>query len=192
MKICPKCNIFKDLINFSKDKSTTSGYKCYCKDCCKIIKNTYESQMVGNKICLKCTTLKSITSYYICKTNKDGRDSKCKKCIQLYKKEKYHSNIEYKIGEICRKRLTKALHGILKYESTLSLLGCSTEKLRIHLESQFTNGMSWENYGEWHIDHIIPCSKFDLTIEENQKKCFHYTNLQPLWAKDNLSKGNRT
>ena len=51
--------------------------------------------------------------------------------------------------------------------------------------------MSWENHGTWHIDHRVPCAKFDLTKKEEQEKCFHYTNLQPLWAKDNLSKGNK-
>ena len=52
-----------------------------------------------------------------------------------------------------------------------------------------TEGMSWENHGDWHVDHIRPCCSYDLTIEEEQKKCFHYTNLQPLWAEENLSKG---
>ncbi len=62
---------------------------------------------------------------------------------------------------------------------------------REHLEKQFKEGMTWENHGlyGWHIDHIIPCASFDLTDLEQQKKCFHYTNLQPLWAKENLIKG---
>ena len=51
--------------------------------------------------------------------------------------------------------------------------------------------MSWGNYGKWHVDHIRPCASFNLVNEEEQKKCFHYTNLQPLWAKDNLSKGSK-
>jgi hypothetical protein len=51
--------------------------------------------------------------------------------------------------------------------------------------------MNWENQGEWHIDHILPCASFDLTKEEEQRKCFHYTNLQPLWAKDNMIKGSK-
>ena len=57
-----------------------------------------------------------------------------------------------------------------------------------YLDAKFTDGMSWENHGEWHIDHILPCASFNLLIEDEQRKCFHYTNLQPLWAKDNLSK----
>jgi hypothetical protein len=75
----------------------------------------------------------------------------------------------------------------------LELLGCSLEQARKHIEHQFKEGMNWGNCGfrGWHIDHIIPCSAFDLTKIEEQKKCFHYTNLQPLWAKDNLRKSNK-
>ena len=83
--------------------------------------------------------------------------------------------------------------GTSKSAATLELLGCSVEELKKHLENQFIKGMTWNNYGlhGWHIDHIKPCASFDLTKEEEQRKCFHYTNLQPLWAKDNLSKSNK-
>ena len=71
------------------------------------------------------------------------------------------------------------------------LVGCSAADLMRHLEAQFTDGMSWENYGKhgWHVDHIRPCASFDLTDSEQQRQCFHYTNLQPLWATDNIKKG---
>lgn len=75
--------------------------------------------------------------------------------------------------------------------SCLQLLGCDITFLKKYIESKFTEGMSWDNYGEWHIDHIIPCYKFDLSDPEQQKICFNYKNLQPLWAKDNLRKGNK-
>jgi hypothetical protein len=80
-----------------------------------------------------------------------------------------------------------------KSEKTLSYLGCSTEKFKEHMESQFTEGMNWNNHGftGWHIDHIIPCSSFDLTKEEDIRKCFHYTNLQPLWGTQNMQKGSK-
>ena len=87
--------------------------------------------------------------------------------------------------------MRKVLNGTLKCEDTFKLLGCSTKDWKIYLESKFVNGMNWDNYGEWHIDHIIPCAAFDLTKPENQKKCFHYSNTQPLWAKDNLRKGDK-
>jgi len=78
-----------------------------------------------------------------------------------------------------------------KQNSSLELFGCSVIEIRIYLESLFKEGMTWYNYGKWHIDHIIPCSSFDLTKVEEQEKCFHYTNLQPLWAIDNLRKSNK-
>lgn len=72
----------------------------------------------------------------------------------------------------------------------MELIGCELSTLKEHLESQFKPGMSWENYGDWHVDHIRPCSSFDLTKNEEQQKCFHYSNLQPLWAHENLKKSN--
>jgi hypothetical protein len=81
------------------------------------------------------------------------------------------------------------LKGIRKTTGTEELVGCSANELKAHLESQFKPGMSWDNYGKWHVDHIKPCASFDLTQEEEQRKCFHFTNLQPLWEYENLSKG---
>ena len=78
-----------------------------------------------------------------------------------------------------------------KAAGTIELLGCTIQDVRIFLETKFQPGMSWDNYGEWHIDHIKPCAKFNLQDPEEQRKCFHWTNLQPLWAADNLSKGDR-
>ena len=75
----------------------------------------------------------------------------------------------------------------------MQLTGCTIKELMIHIEKQFEPGMTWDNHGlyTWHIDHKHACARFDLTDPEQQKKCFHYTNLQPLWAKDNLSKGSK-
>lgn len=78
---------------------------------------------------------------------------------------------------------------------SLELLGCSIEECRKYLESKFLPGMTWKNSGngknKWNIDHIIPCSAFDLSYYEQQKLCFHYTNLQPLWCEDNQKKGDK-
>ena len=84
------------------------------------------------------------------------------------------------------------LKGNIKSAKTLTLLGCSIPEFMKHLESQFQPGMTWENYGlfGWHRDHIRPCASFDLSQPEEQAKCFHYTNFQPLWAKDNLAKSD--
>jgi hypothetical protein len=78
-----------------------------------------------------------------------------------------------------------------KSNRTLKLVGCTTSELMAHLESKFAPGMSWENRGEWHIDHIVPLAAFDLSDKDQQAAAFHYTNLQPLWKKDNLAKGSK-
>ena len=97
----------------------------------------------------------------------------------------------FKLTDNLRRRVNSALKniGVKKSKKTLELLGTpNIEFLWLYLESKFKPGMNRKNYGKWHIDHIIPCIKFDLSKERNQLKCFHYTNLQPLWAKENLSK----
>ena len=75
------------------------------------------------------------------------------------------------------------------YNKFYNYLGCSKEEFILYFQAKFKERMKWENHGEWHIDHIKPCASFNLLNEDEQKKCFHYTNLQPLWASENLSKG---
>jgi hypothetical protein len=96
--------------------------------------------------------------------------------------------IEQRIKRSLRSRLYTFMKGKNK-NSSFKYVGCNFEQLKNHFESKFTKGMTWENYGKWHIDHIKPCALFNLTIEKEIYECFNYTNLQPLWAKDNLSKG---
>ena len=88
-----------------------------------------------------------------------------------------------------RTRIDQAIKNNSKSMSTVKLLGCTIKFLKQHLQSQFTKGMSWDNYGKWHIDHKHPCVGFDLSKPEEQIKCFNYKNLQPLWAFDNIAKG---
>lgn len=77
-----------------------------------------------------------------------------------------------------------------KTERFNELIGCTPTELVQHIESLFQPGMSWANQGEWHVDHRLPCRSFDLSVKEERLRCFHYTNLQPLWGKDNLSKSD--
>jgi hypothetical protein len=109
-----------------------------------------------------------------------------------YKNNRCQQDVDFKLKRRIRSRL-----GRIKFSNslrTLDWLGCSIQELKHHLESKFLVGMSWDNYGKhgWHIDHIIPLSKFNLTDDEQLRKACHYTNLQPLWAKDNLVKSNKT
>ncbi len=73
----------------------------------------------------------------------------------------------------------------------MEYVGCDVKTLREHIQKQFLKGMTWENQGKWHIDHRKPCARFDLNKEEERHQCFHYTNLQPLWGPDNLSKSDQ-
>jgi hypothetical protein len=100
------------------------------------------------------------------------------------------TNLRVRLWEM----LKKVKKGFYK-EKLNTMLGCSSKFLKQHLESQFAEGMTWENYGrgigKWSVDHIIPCASFDLTIKEEQHKCFHYSNLRPLWSQENSSKGKK-
>lgn len=109
-------------------------------------------------------------------------------------RERYANDTRFHLGSVLRCRIRRALkaQATTKARKTTELLGCTVEELRCHIEAQFTRGMSWTNYGRaWHIDHIIPCSAFDLCDPRQQRQCFHYTNLRPLWARANIRKGKR-
>jgi len=122
----------------------------------------------------------SIKKYYI----------KRKPFINTYIRNKIKNDSNFRLKRNLRNRLYKTVKNLYKKENTKELLGCSIEYLKIHLEKQFQPGMNWDNYGVygWHVDHIKPCFLFNMNDIDEQKKCFHYTNLQPLWAKDNLVK----
>ena len=126
-------------------------------------------------------------AYY--KENKD----QILKARRIARRLRRKTDPTFKLEENLRARTNIAIKNNSKSESTFELLGSTVEHARKHLESQFTKGMSWKTYGlyGWHIDHIIPCDSFDLSIKEHRLQCFHFTNLQPLWAKDNLSKSNK-
>ena len=158
--------------------------------------------------------LKILHKLSVYKLNNKDRISKWGKCYyQKNKKQKLEYqkkyNLEHKeerklyinkwakqrrldptqrILDSLRTRLRIALKNSSKKDNTLNLVGCSIVRLRAHLENKFQPGMSWSNYGKWHIDHIRPCASFNLSKATEQHKCFHYTNLQPLWAIDNLRK----
>lgn len=106
---------------------------------------------------------------------------------------RWKSDPIFRLRNNLRLRLRQAIKGKQKDQRALELLGCSLEEFKFYFESLFTAGMSWEKVfdGSIHIDHKHPISKFDLTDPEQVKKCFHFSNLQPLWAEDNLRKSNK-
>lgn len=111
--------------------------------------------------------------------------------INQYFVDRRKADLQFKLANNLRNRLNKAIK--TKQVSAVRDLGCSVAFLKAYLESKFEPGMTWENWttNGWHIDHIYPLSKADLTNTEELKKVCHYTNLQPMWAKANISKSNR-
>lgn len=111
----------------------------------------------------------------------------------IYIREKRRNDPIFRLAGAVRNGIYKCLKGLSKKHKSFNYIGCSIEELWTHLESKFTNGMTRENYGKWHIDHILPLSSFDFSnIENDDSQLFlawHYTNLQPLWSHDNLKKG---
>ena len=103
---------------------------------------------------------------------------------------RYKNDENYRLTRLLRERFRKALKSknIKKNSHVLELTSCSMDFLKNYLSKQFEKGMTWENHGEWHIDHRKPCASFDLAKKEEQRKCFHYTNLQPLLGKENMEK----
>lgn len=114
--------------------------------------------------------------------------------LEREKKKRNRKNPQWRLVNALRTRLRDALRGsgVKKSVATMDLLGCPVAWLQVHLESLFKPGMTWENRGSvWHVDHVKPCAKFDLSNPEQQRICFHWTNLQPLFATENLKKGDK-
>lgn len=114
-----------------------------------------------------------------------------KERVNKYARDKRATDPSFKILLNLRNRINKAVKHGRRSAKTMDLIGCTIEELKQHLEGKFEDGMSFDNYGEWHIDHITPCIAFNLLDPEEQRKCFNWKNLQPLWAKDNMSKGGK-
>ena len=132
--------------------------------------------------------------------NKEEIAAKQRKYGQEHKEEiaaknrkRYANDPAYAMSRRLRNRMGKAVKAAgldKKCASSSKLLGISYQGLKEWLEAQFTEGMTWENRSDWHVDHIVPCTAFDLLVEQNQHICFWYKNLQPLWGPDNLQKSN--
>ena len=129
--------------------------------------------------------------------NREQRDPEIiKEYHRNYHSERSKIDIDFRLANSLRARVRAAItanNGSKAYR-TMELVGCTIEELKDHLEQQFQPGMSWENYGDWHVDHIKPVSSFKNlgTDEDVQRQCFHFQNLQPLWASENLKKSNKS
>jgi len=188
MRKCNKCNEEKSSKSFHKHASNKDGLYPTCKDCKrKQDRKRYKANRKKIIARVKSNYDPEKKSEY----DKDYR-TKNKTRIQAYQNkwynDRYHSDPSFNMQQRLRTRTRNALNGLYKSAPTLELLGCTAEHARFHIESQFTDGMTWDNI---HIDHIQPCASFDLTNPTEQRKCFHYTNLQPLLVEDNLRKSDQ-
>ena len=120
-----------------------------------------------------------------------NRESYHRNSEEFMKKYKYRlqNDIQFALTRRLRSRLSNIMRRKHKTGSFIKDLGCSIDEFKVHIENQFVEGMSWENRDEWHLDHIIPLASFDLTNRQEFLQACHYTNIQPLWATENLSKG---
>lgn len=209
-KECKRCGLVRDLSNLQENvwKCIQNFHNYVCQECfnkrakeykqknkAKIKKQNEEYRQKNKaKIKKRYQKYRQENKEKIKKRYKEYRQKnkeKIKEKVNKYLKNRRMTDINFKIRCNLRTRVWEAVKNNYKHAKTLELLGCSIEFLKQYLESKFKPGMTWENYGDWHIDHIKPCVSYNLADPEQQRECFHYTNLQPLWAHENLKKGAR-
>ena len=213
VKKCSKCKEEKELSEFHKSKVAKDGLQYCCKKCVSDYnekhKEKYKEYQKGYRKNNKEYNKEYKKEYYIknkeefLKRSKEWQKNN-KEFLKEYNAKYSKENRDYLTKQNKQKRNTDSIYklkGTLrsrtyvafkrsrwnKNSATEKMLGCNYETAHKHLERQFTKGMSWDNHGKWHIDHIIPLSS--AKTEEDLINLCHYTNLQPLWAEDNLSKG---
>jgi hypothetical protein len=197
IKTCSKCFETKELIHFRKRKLKYSyGYYAECLVCSRSRNKQHRDKYkeilnAKRREQYKAIEIK-VRKYEYVQQNKErfaARNREYKRCYVANRKK----DPLFKLQNNLRIRLITAIKQGSKAGSAVKDLGCSIEELKQYLESKFQPGMSWDNWGRhgWHIDHIKPLSRFDLSNREEFLKACHYTNLQPLWAIDNIRKGNK-
>ena len=179
-KTCSTCKIDKPLTEYYRSKKEKDGRKYICKSCFADYQREYHKKNYNK--------LKQKRDEY--RSNPEVRKRHTETCSKYHKKRRHNDPLfRARINIRNRTREAFAVSFWTKTSRTRDILGCSYDKAFKHIENQFRDGMSWDNYGKWHIDHIIPlCSA--TTVEELEKLC-HYTNLQPLWAEENILKGGK-
>lgn len=186
---CNKCKSVKYINDFGKDKTNAYGFEPVCKECRK---NAATKRRLENPERVKEIRRRSRNQHAeYSRAKKKEWDENNRDHINEYKRSKYANDLEYKTQILCRslvRRLFKTT-GVKKCEKTEVVLGYSHKDLKDHIESQFKDGMTWNNYGEWHIDHIVPISSAKTLAEGIELS--QLSNLQPLWAEENLSKGSK-
>lgn len=170
--------------NKEKIKLQTKFYREINKDKIKLKRNGYYKKYYKNNK----EQINTKRRVYVEKNRDKIRNRHKNYCNRRFK-----TDVQYKLSNNLRTRLNTTIKGNFKSGSAVRDLGCTIEQLKQYLESKFQLGMSWDNHtlDGWHIDHIKPLSSFDLSDRKQLLEACHYTNLQPLWAKDNLTKSDK-
>lgn len=199
LKKCNKCLVEKSFDSFGKDVRGKYGIYGRCKDCKKedqkIYNKTYYEKYGLDRINKMSTIRNNIYrqqdperyKLYAQKNYQTHKEIRIKNAVN-YERKRTKEDPVYKLSKRIRTRLRNALKNNTKNGSAVRDLGCSLDYFKEYIESKFQLGMSWENHGKWHLDHIVPLIVFDLTERSQALKACHYTNYQPLWASDNLIK----
>lgn len=181
MKKCNSCKTEKDITEFNRDSNSRDGHRNECRACHKIQNARWYDK--NRELLLPRNR----------KWKHENRD-KTLAATKRWQKKQFETNSNYALAHSLRTRLNMAIKNNFKAGSAVRDLGCSIEEFRKYIESQFKPGMSWDNRGKWgevwHIDHIKPLNKFDLTNREQFMEACHYTNMQPMWALDNIIKSD--
>jgi len=191
MKTCSKCKQIKAFTGFYKNTRNPYGLKSRCKVCViasnkKYAQNNPEKVKARSRKCWEKNREK-----YNARHRKRNQRPEVKKKRNARLRERRNTDPQFKLANSLRCLTYQALRGNIKSASTIALLGCSISHLIEHLEKQFQPGMTWENKGTWHLDHMMPVASFDLSDPEQQRQCCHYTNFQPMWGRENIIKGDK-
>lgn len=201
-KQCNKCKETKDVSEFHKNRTSKDGLCNQCKQC-KIayIKNHYRQNRDKKKAYDKAyheqnREKRNANHRDWCKRNRKNIRSYSRK----YENQRRKTDSKYKFAAYMRNAMNRAFKGTDKPAATSELLGCTLEFAMAHLESQFTEGMSWDNRGEgsvpkgqpyWEVDHIFPLAKVNEKDPDQTRAVCNWRNLQPLWQEDNRAKRDK-
>ena len=191
-KKCKSCEVLKCTSEFYTRKANTkAGLKTYFDSCCKACsKKKSADWQKANRAKYNAHMRNVYRRKKLGIQRKPHQTYEERKAyMRKYERERYRSDPTFKLLHKLRSRVRKTLCGKNKSAATEKLLGICADECRKYIEDLFTEGMSWDS--NIHIDHIVPCASFDLNDPQEQRKCFHYTNLQPLWGVDNLKKSDR-
>lgn len=202
-KRCTACLIEKPLADFPKCSRNKDGYNSRCKDCINSANKHWRLSAVDAYRAMRKRSYQRNRETNLARSRVYAQEHREEKAIydKQYRKEnskkrraqikewELHSR-EHRTRQRLRRLFNHFMHGEC-IKSGESLVGCTFEFYKSYIEGLFKEGMTWDNHGEkgWHIDHIIPLAAFDLSKDEDIKRCFHYSNTQPLWCNENLKKG---